>query len=109
MEQLQEFEFTIIHCPGKVHGNADALSRRHCGKECPDAHSTTRIVVTSTPIGYSHAELHQAQLQDSIIGEILQAKQGNCKPTIEYAKAHSLEYRRLLQQWEQLTMSDGVL
>ena len=53
--------------------------------------------------------VHQAQLQDSIIGEILQAKQGNCKPTIEYAKAHSLEYRRLLQQWEQLTMSDGVL
>ena len=74
LEQLQEIEFTIIHRLGKVHGNADALSRWHCSKECPDAHSTTRIAATTTPVGYSHAELHQAQLEDSIIGEILQDK-----------------------------------
>ena len=43
------------------------------------------------------AELHQAQLEDPNIGEILQAKQGNCRPSMEHAKGHSLEYRRLLQ------------
>ena len=58
LEQLQKFEFTIIHRPGKAHGNADALSHRHCVKECPDVHSTTRIAATTTPIGYSHAVLH---------------------------------------------------
>ena len=109
LEQLQEFEFTIIHRPDKSHCNADALSRRHCGKECPDAQSTTRSVAITTPIGYSQAELRQAQLEDPNIEEILQAKQGNCKPTADHAKGQSLEYRRLFQQWEQLTVLDGVL
>ena len=63
----------------------------------------------TTPIGYSHAELRQAQLEDPNVGEILQAKQDNCKPAADYAKGQSLEYRRLLQQWEQLIVSDGVL
>ena len=109
LEQLQEFEFTIIHRPGKAHCNADALSRRHCSKDCPDTHSTATIVAATTPIGYSHVELRQAQLEDPIIGEILQAKQGNCKPATEHAKGQNLEYRRLFQQWEQLTVSDGIL
>ena len=26
LEKLQEFQFTIVHRPGKAHGNADALS-----------------------------------------------------------------------------------
>ena len=29
-ERLQEFSFTIQHCPGTKHGNSDALSRRPC-------------------------------------------------------------------------------
>ena len=70
LEQLQEYEFTIIHRPGKAHCNADALSRRHCSKGCPDTHSTATIVAVTTPIGYSHAELRQAQLEDPSIGEI---------------------------------------
>ena len=109
LEQLQKYEFTIIHRPGKAHCNADALSRRHCSKDCPDTHSTATIVAVTTPIGYSHAELRQAQLEDPSIGEILQAKQGNCKPATEHAKGQNLEYRRLFQQWEQLTVSDGIL
>ena len=24
---LQQYDFEIVHCPGKIHGNADALSR----------------------------------------------------------------------------------
>lgn len=54
-------------------------------------------------------ELHQAQLEDPNIGDILIAKQSNCKPAIEHAKGQSLEYRRLLQQWEQLSVRDGLL
>ena len=86
LEQLQEYEFTIIHHPGKVHCNADALSRWHCSKDCPDTHSAATIVAVTIPIGYSHAELRQAQLEDPSIGEILQAKQGNRKPATEHGK-----------------------
>ena len=76
MEKLQEFQFTIAHCPGKAHDNADALSQRHCKKECPDAYGNTKIVATTTLTRYSTAELCQAQLEDSNIGEVLQAKLG---------------------------------
>ena len=106
---MQEFQFTIVHRPGKAHGNADALSRRHCGKECPDVHSNMKVVATTTLTGYSTAELQQAQLEDPNIGEILQAKQGNCRASMEHVKSRSLEYHRLLQQWDQLSVMDGVL
>ena len=44
-----------------------------------------------------------------IIGEILQAKQEDSKPASEHAKGQRVEYRRFFQQWEQLTVSDGIL
>ena len=91
LEKLQEFQFTIVHCPGKPYDNADALSQRYCKKECPDAYGNTKIVATTTLTGYSTAELCQAQLEDSNIGEVLQAKQGNCRPNLEHAKSHNLE------------------
>lgn len=33
LQKLQEYQFSIIHCPGKHHTNADALSRIPC-KQC---------------------------------------------------------------------------
>ena len=33
MEQIEEYDFNIIHRPGWQHGNADALSRRPC-RQC---------------------------------------------------------------------------
>ena len=75
LEQLQEYEFTIIHRPGKAHCNADALSHRHCSKDYPDTHSTATIVAVTTPIEYSHAELCQAQLEDTrVINTLLEVK-----------------------------------
>ena len=109
LEQLQEFEFTIVHRPGKMHRNADAMSRQHCSKDCPDTHTIATIVPDTISIGYSQEEIRQAQLEDSIIGEILQAKQEDSKPASEHAKGQRMEYRRLFQQWEQLTVSDGIL
>ena len=109
LKQLQEFEFTIVHRPGKMHRNADAMSRRHCCKDCPDTHTIAIIVPDTISIGYSQEEIHQAQLEDSIIGEILQDKKEDSKPASEHAKGQQVEYRRLFQQWEQLTVSDGIL
>ncbi len=37
LEQLQEYNFQVVHRQGKQHGNADALSRRpcqQCGRDC---------------------------------------------------------------------------
>ena len=34
IERLQGFDFDIQHRPGRIHSNADALSRRPCGDNC---------------------------------------------------------------------------
>jgi len=53
----QEFEFSIVHHPGRKHNNADALSRlpcRQCGRL---AESTTNAVITSAEVcGGTHKQ-----------------------------------------------------
>ena len=34
LEQLEEFDFEVMHRPGAKHNNADALSRRPCRNKC---------------------------------------------------------------------------
>ena len=53
--------------------------------------------------------MRQLQLDDNTIGPLLRAKETNEKPMYFYAKAQSIEYRHLSQQWEQLAIQDGVL
>lgn len=35
LEKLAEYDFEIIHRPGRLHSNADSLSRRPCRQSCP--------------------------------------------------------------------------
>ena len=49
LEKLQEFQFTIVHHPGRAHANAGTLSWQpvwHCSKECPDTSTHTVNAVT---------------------------------------------------------------
>ena len=112
LEKLQEFQFTIVHRPGRTHGNADSLSRqpvRHCGKECLDVHNCTINAVSMAALGYTTAELSQAQIEDHNISRLLQAKQQNQRPLMNESNGESLEYRHLLQQWDQLIVQEGIL
>ena len=44
-----------------------------------------------------------------MIGKLLQSKQANGRPSVAQSTGESLEYRRLLQQWDQLLIQDGLL
>ena len=51
LHALQQFQFSIVHCPGKDHGNADGLSRvpssscRQCTQpDCPPVAEITECV-----------------------------------------------------------------
>ena len=98
LEKLQEYQFSIAHRPGRLHNNADALSRipcKQCGRE---SHMSQTIGVTlSSSIiecGYSHQDLRQMQTADSCIGEILKTKEQNLKPSPEYVKGQSIAYHQ---------------
>ena len=48
LERLAEFEFEILHRPGRKHGNADALSRRPC-RQCGWEEREIVAAVTEVP------------------------------------------------------------
>jgi len=111
LEKLQEFQFTIVHRPGRKHNNADALSRRPC-RQCgrsDDIVLAATISADNTIAGYSLEDMHQLQVDDPVVGKILQAKDTGKQPTGDYAKGQGLEYRRLSQQWDQLKIQDRLL
>ena len=67
--------------------------------------------ITSASItgGFSLEGMRQLQLDDDTVGQLLRTKETNQKPTSAYEKSQSIEYRRLSQQWDQLSIQDGVL
>ena len=72
--------------------------------------------VKQSPLHPSHQQIlvvvthiRRMQLDDNIVGSLLQAKETNQKPSADHAKCQGLEYRRLYQQWDQLVAQEGVL
>ena len=82
-ETLSEFEITIQHRPGRVHSNADALSRQNC-KQCrgkvpkePWVDEIQRANECADPLGLhtlqvlpklSDDAVNDLQQEDSVIG-----------------------------------------
>ena len=132
LEQLQEFDFEIIHRRGVKHQNADALSRRPCQQcqrpdsECDASRNTVvndvvcvsqvplfepRLSSMATQVQGSEPDesIREVQLADPIIGPVLRAKEEGKPPTAELTTASNYHTRQLVQQWDQLTIKDGIL
>ena len=111
LEQLQEYDFTIVHRRGRKHGNADAMSRIpcvQCGRESHESIVATTVQVS--PLQQkSNEELRSKQLEDPIVGYLLRAREANEKPTADDLKGKSRAVKRLVQLWERLEVVDGVL
>ena len=59
--------------------------------------------------GWSPEEMRCQQLQDEVVGPVLQAREKNCRPTTQFLKTQKPESRRLLQQYNQLIVKNGQL
>src|SRR3978361_115144 len=78
MEKLQQYHFKVKHRPGRIHNNADALSRRPCKENCGhcvrveqregNAMRRTRIEVDPE---WTSEQLRADQLADPDVGPIL--------------------------------------
>ena len=113
LEKLQEYQFSIMHRPGKKHGNADALSRLPC-KQCGRAShydNTTVALLASNGLtfGYSSDQLRDMQMHDNYIGQVLRWKEQGEQPPPDFVKTQPVPLRHLIQQWEQLVVNNGIL
>ena len=111
LERLQEFDFEILHRKGKIHSNADALSRLPCNQCGRDNHnqpvSATSIAATMLqPQSQERSTiLRDAQLADPTLGPLLRGKEKGRKPEMKGSRYT----RRLLQIWDQLHVLNGIL
>ena len=96
MEQLQEFDFKIVHQNGKSHSNVDALSRR----PSEDLESSHIAVIDVTgPLAEKLKGIRDKQLEDSSIGPVLVAREANEFPEKDELKKYSIGTHQLFQLW----------
>jgi len=113
----EEFEFEVLHRPGRQHGNADALSRRPC-RQCGrcDSENTavcqaakeSRTALTEDPV--NKLVLAQMQQDDEDIGPIYQALLSSrdipeWKLMLPYSQATKIYWTK----WNSLEILDGVM
>ena len=101
LEKLQEYQFNIVHRPGKKHMNADALSRLPCQQCGRNSHTSDTQVAMLTSgnmsCGYTAQQLQSTQLADDCIGQILRAKEQEQQPPANFTKSQPIAFCLLLQ------------
>ena len=113
LEQIQEFDFEVVHRRGSCHQNVDALSRLHNlgesespGKvlEYPAQSCSCAVQDRDQPL----TEIRELQGAEEDIGPVLQSVISEKVPKASFCKGKSREFNQLVQQWEQLLMKNGV-
>ena len=107
LEQLQEFDFQTEHRPGKLHSNADALSRVHQPQATTVCNATTSGAWAPS---WSPSQLQEAQSTDPTLGVVLGwMKQTQQRPSTTQVAGNSPAVRTLWAQWNRLELIDGLL
>lgn len=138
LEALQDYNFQIVHRAGRLHGNADALSRRPCAigtdcKQCQrvegggsmDPQTVALQVVSNNPqhprcfrvtegsmdgVEVMGAEqLREEQDRDSVLARVRQWVEAGQRPTWEVIAALDPETKALYSQWSTICCHSGLL
>jgi hypothetical protein len=124
LEQLEEYDFEVIHRPGVRHGNADALSRHPCPPRTrctackPEDELETEqcnmVRVAEEDVGgdglWTTESLREAQEMDEEIGPVYKIiKDGGEQPATRDVMLWSKESKILWRQWTRLSLRDGIL
>ena len=108
LEQLARFQYKIVHRPGRVHSNADALSRLPAFiAERPPVMQAVRAIHHARPQGpplVEEDELAQAQREDEELRQIIALKGGKKK----FAQPPR-ELKKFATVWSQLQVQGARL
>jgi len=116
-EILEEFDFQIVHRPGRNHGNADTLSRRPC-RQCGQETKTSedmrvRVINFVDHRGgsrWDRTEIAKSTELDPLIGQIVKWINDHALPIDSHILAEmDPVIKSLHSQWERFTVIKGVL
>ena len=124
LETLSEFDITIEHRPGRIHSNADGLSRQNC-KQCwgklpktPWIDELERANECTHPLGLHALQLlpelsdetvTDLQNDDSSLGPIRAWLEMSYEPTVDNLRQLPPEGRKIWTQRTTLTLVNDVL
>lgn len=118
IEQLQEYNFFIVHRQGNSHSNADGLSRRPCRLDCWHC---SRAEAKDEEARREQTEQCMALRLDDVIDwareqqgdpelrTVLEWVEANRRPDWSEVAAAGPSLRGLWSQWKGLSLCDGVL
>ena len=112
--RLEEYNYEVVYRPGRVHGNADSLSRRPCDPQC--SHCVKRepqVECKRLVLGeedFNNERWRKEQSEDEDLLPIIQWLQaGDERPDRQTVSGKSPVTKHLWQQWSLLRLQDGVL
>ena len=104
---LQEFDFEVKHRAGRVHNNADALSRLRPTPELIRKLQQDAINTCSVTLNPS-INIRDAQQQDASIAKLRDLKLRN-QPKPSVSKSQDVYFRKMLRHYDKLFIRDEIL
>ncbi|KRX51502.1 Retrovirus-related Pol polyprotein from transposon, partial [Trichinella sp. T9] len=105
LEKLAEFDFEVVHRPGKKHQNADALSRRAC-RQCGSRDDSSNVHVAAMALD-SVSPVERWQREDA---ECMQVREWIEKETWpQLAPEGSLWMKSLWSQRDRIVLQEGTI
>ncbi|KRX22547.1 Retrovirus-related Pol polyprotein from transposon, partial [Trichinella nelsoni] len=105
LEKLAEFDFEVVHRPGKKHQNADALSRRAC-RQCGSCDDPPNVHVAAMALE-SPSLVERWQKEDA---ECMQVREWIEKETWpQLAPEGSLWMKSLWSQRDRIVLQEGTI
>ena len=85
LERLEEFQFVVVHRKGKVHCNADAMSRMSNDQHNAVSDEGCVNVALSAVLveGQSQEDIKNCQVNNELVGPVYQAKLEGTRPSEE--------------------------
>ena len=113
LEILSSYSMKIEHRPGRLHRNADGLSRRpckQCGQKIPDEVELKECVnqVSLRDLTES-GEIKDAQSKDKDVSLVKSCVTSGVKPAYKEVLSNSSFVKSLWSQWPRLNIKDDLL